>query len=118
MTPDTPAHAAADTLSILLPPTDMVDYLDRLWAGRQPPAHWLRWLERCRAIRAADDSIVDYVTVEEWTLIADAVGQATPPTANRTPEQLEHADRLVWTGIQNARKNEARVKAIANRRNG
>lgn len=34
------------------------------------------------------------------------------PLANRTPEQLEHADRLVWTGIQNARKAEAKVKAI------
>lgn len=32
------------------------------------------------------------------------------PTSSHV--ESTHADRLVWTGIQNARKNEAKVKAI------
>lgn len=52
----------------------------------------------------------------EMEALRRAVTQATPPPANRTPEQLEHADRLIWQGIQNARRNEAKVKAIKERR--
>jgi hypothetical protein len=74
MTPDTPAQSAHDTLSILLPPIDLIDYLDRLWSGRQPPAHWLRWLDRMRAIRADGASEIDYVSPAEWAEIGEKVG--------------------------------------------
>lgn len=69
----TPAHAAHDTLSTILPPTGFVDYLDRLWAGRNPPEQWVRWLERCRAIRADGASEIDYVSAAEWAALGEKI---------------------------------------------
>lgn len=73
MTPDTHALAAHDTLLTLAPPLALVDYLDRLWAGRNPPEQWVRWLDRWKAIRAAESSIIDYVSVDEWKLIGEKI---------------------------------------------
>lgn len=60
-----------DTLLILSPPLRLVNYLERLFAAKQAngdevPDGWWTWLERWKAIRSAEVSELDYLTIDEW----------------------------------------------------
>lgn len=62
-----------EILSLIAPPIELIEHLERYQAKAQLPANVVAWLELWRAIRSDGNSPIDGVTAVQWATVAKRI---------------------------------------------